>query len=73
MKKKPTKRIVKAWAVIDVIHPFSRKEYIDVDEVNPNLLGIYISKRAGKEDHKDFEGKRVIPCEIHYQLTPKKK
>lgn len=74
MKTKPRsgKRVVKAWAVVDMSGALGRKPYIDV---NPDwsTFAIHFSKYGGIHHHKDFKGKVVVPCEISFTLpTPKK-
>lgn len=60
---------VKAWAVIDISGALGRNPYIDVT-ANGDTLAIYYSKGGGKYGHKDFAGKKVIPCTITYTLPP---
>ncbi len=73
MKPSTTKKRVKAWAVVDTSRRlYPKKDYIDINYQGVSLA-IYISKRAGKEYHRDFNGKMVVPCEITFTLPTKKK
>lgn len=62
------KKVVKAWAVFDISKRLGRyKEYIDITNQGTSL-GIYSSKLEAEENHRNFNGKTIVPVTITYTI-----